>query len=142
MPSQSTEWPRAAAISQARVMMARFAGIAPLPAVVPEFREAEGIKFLHHVVDSEAPGQGPGRGQLSRHGVGSGEGDGGQPRPQGLRCRSQEETGIQSPGEQQGGPMVAPEVSIQGFNHPFSRICAKRRGDPPGRPSVNSVSGF
>ena len=67
-------------------------GITPLPAVVAEFREAEGIKFPHHVVDPEAPGQGPGRGQLSRHGVGSGKGDGGQPRPQGLRRRRQQET--------------------------------------------------
>ena len=42
------------------------AGIAALAAVVPEFRQAEGINFPHHVGHPEAPGQCPGRGQLCR----------------------------------------------------------------------------
>ncbi len=80
---------------------------------MPEFREAQGIKGPYQVAHLEPPSQSPGRGQLARHRVGPGKGNGGQPRSQNLGRGRQQETGIQPPRKQHGRPPLAPEILIQ-----------------------------
>ena len=93
-----------------------FAGITAPAAIFPKIGEGQGVKGPHQVLDPEAPGQAPGRGQFPGNDMGADQGDGAEAGSQGPGRRGQQQAGVQAAGEEQRGPAVPAEEFSKWFN--------------------------